>query len=131
LIKPTTYMNSSGVAVAEVVQRLRLDLASLLVLLDDVHLSLGTLRLRRRGSDGGHRGLESVIEELGSREVPRLRLGIGAPQEGEDRIEYVLSGFNDDEMPVVEEMIEAGADAVESFIEAGIECTMNTVNARM
>lgn len=128
LIKPTTYMNSSGVAVAQVVRQLQLDLSALLVLLDDVHLSLGTLRLKRRGSDGGHRGLASVIEQLDSREIPRLRLGIGTPPEGEDRIGYVLSRFTDDEMPVVDEMVEIGADAVTSFVETGIERTMNAVN---
>lgn len=129
LIKPITYMNSSGLAVAEVVRRLDLDLGSLLVILDDLYLPLGTLRLRRGGSDGGHRGLASVIRELGSTEVPRLRLGIGTPTEAQDRIEYVLSDFEGEETRVVEEMTEAGADVVVSFLRSGIERAMNEANA--
>ena len=126
---PTTYMNESGRAVDFLRTHLDLELNDLLVICDDVNLPPGKIRLRRGGSDGGHRGLASVISQLASEEFPRLRLGIGAPPETEDLIEYVLQEFAPSEQASVETMIEQAADAVLSYFRQGIETAMNRFNA--
>ena len=126
---PTTYMNESGRAVDFLRTHLGLELSDLLIVCDDVNLPLGKIRFRRGGSDGGHRGLASAISWLASEEFPRLRLGIGAPREAEDLIEYVLEQFEPQEQASVETMIEGAADAVLSYFREGIETAMNRFNA--
>jgi len=126
---PTTYMNESGRAVDFLWAKLSLSLNDLLVVCDDINLPPGKIRLRRGGSDGGHRGLASVIEWLDSSDFPRLRLGIGAPSEAEDLIEYVLEEFKPSEQALIDTMIEQAADAVISYFREGIETAMNRFNA--
>ena len=128
LVKPITYMNQSGRAVADVARRFALAPEEILVIVDDVHLPLGKIRVRQRGSHGGHNGLLSVIEELVSQDFPRIRLGIDHPAEAVDLMEYVLGEFDCAELPVVAEMIETAVKTVESFIVMGAERTMNTFN---
>jgi PTH1 family peptidyl-tRNA hydrolase len=128
LARAATYMNDSGRAVAFLQTHLSLELSELLIICDDVNLPLGKIRLRRSGSDGGHRGLASVIFALSSEEFPRLRLGIGMPPEERDLIEYVLEEFEKQEQPLVDEMIELAADAVLSCFRDGIDATMNQFN---
>ena len=114
LAKPLTFMNNSGRAVKELARRLSppCALQDLLVVTDDFALPLGELRIRRRGSSGGHNGLESVIQMLGSPEFPRLRLGIGPAPAGRDPAEFVLEGFGRDEAPAAEEMVQRAVEAV-------------------
>jgi len=126
---PTTYMNDSGRAVDFLRVDLGLALSDLLVICDDANLPRGKIRLRRGGSDGGHRGLASVISQLASEEFPRLRLGIGAPPETEDLIEYVLEEFEQTEHALVDTMIEQAVDAVLAYFREGIETAMNRFNA--
>ncbi len=128
LVKPLTLMNRGGVAVKELVWDLDLELDRLLVILDDLNLPLGKIRHRAKGSDGGHRGLSSVIEKLQSQDFPRLRLGIGASPDGMDTAEYVLSDFRDDEADIVEAMIRRSAEAVKCFIKCGIEEAISRFN---
>ena len=127
LAKPTTYMNESGIAVYELVNKYNIELFNLLVLCDDLNLPLGKLRLRKKGSAGGHKGLASIIAALETDEFPRLRFGIGY-NPLMDVSEYVLSPFLPAERDVVNSMIEKGGKAVKDFVERGIEWTMNFYN---
>lgn len=126
LVKPQTYMNRSGTAVAAFQQRLGFAPEEVLVLLDDFLLDFGRLRLRRGGSDGGHNGLASILEHLNTAQVPRLRLGIGAPPAGEDPIKYVLGPFG--ATAPVAGLVERGCQAVEACIQEGIDKAMNQFN---
>ncbi len=130
LVKPQTYMNLSGRAVGEVVRRYGIPLPELLVVLDDLDLPLGTIRIRRKGSAGGHRGLQSVIEALSSSAFPRLRLGIRPMSPIEDTVAFVLSPFEPDEEPIVEGMIERAVAAVSVWVREGIERAMAEFNVR-
>ncbi len=139
LAQPQTYMNRSGYAVRCLAELRGFEPAETLVVFDDLHLPLGKLRLRRRGSPGGHRGLESIIESLRSQEIPRLRLGIGqqanagdedsAVEETSDLAEFVLSDFASDEVAVVEAMTMRAADACELWLAEGVEAAMNSFNS--
>ncbi len=129
LVKPVTFMNRSGVAVADVQDRLDVDIEDVLVVVDDVYLDLGRIRLRRGGSDGGHNGLASIIDCVGSAAFPRLRVGIGAPPEGADRIEHVLTRFENDECDVVDAAVREAAGGVECWMESGIDVAMNRYNS--
>lgn len=126
--QPLTYMNESGRAVASLVRRYGLRPQEVLVIYDDVDLPLGTIRIRPRGSAGGHRGMSSVLSALGTQDVPRLRIGIGRPQG--DAAAYVLSRFSPEERPIVDEAIERAADAVEVILQEGVEAAMNRFNRR-
>ncbi len=129
LLKPTTFMNRSGVAVADALDRFEAGVEDVLVVVDDVHLDLGRIRLRRGGSDGGHNGLGSIIHCVGSTAFPRLRTGIGAPPECADRIAHVLSPFEAGELETVETAIREAADSVECWIESGMDAAMNKFNS--
>ena len=127
LVKPQTYMNHSGRAARALCLRFAVPPSGLLVAYDDFLLGFGRLRLRGRGSDGGHNGLSSVIEELSSKDVPRLRLGIGQPPQGDDIIGYVLAPFSQSDREV-ETLVEWGAAAVKTYFAEGIEVAMNRFN---
>ena len=131
LVEPQTYMNLSGDAVAAVRDGPGLEPGSMLVVLDDVYLPLGTLRLRARGSSGGHRGLESIEAVLGSSDYPRLRIGVGAAESSEQLRDHVLETFGPEERETVEATIESAADAVECWIGDGIVAAMNRYNKRV
>ncbi len=128
LLKPMTFMNDSGEPVAEAMHGFKLDPAQVLVVHDDMDLALGKLRLRPRGSSGGHRGVESVIKHLGTTEFPRLKIGIGRPPAGMDPVEYVLSRFTPEERAIIDQTIARAADAVEFLTTHSIEETMNRFN---
>ena len=130
LLAPTTYMNNSGVAVRQAMDVFTVGLDQCLVIADDFALPLGTLRLRRAGSDGGHNGLSSVVYHLESDAFPRLRCGIGSPAmpAGEETATFVLSPFEPGEREAAAAMVRRAADAVESVVQAGIEKTMNVFN---
>jgi PTH1 family peptidyl-tRNA hydrolase len=127
LAKPLTYMNNSGVAVGELLRYFKIDVANLLVVVDEVQLPLGRLRARARGSAGGHNGLKSIIAHLGS-EFCRLRLGIGRGDGRRDLADHVLARFDRDEAAEVERMTVRAADAVEMFVTDGIAAVMNAFN---
>lgn len=127
LLWPRTYVNASGEAVGPAVHWYQAGLSDLLVVCDDFHLALGKVRIRRQGSSGGHNGLESITQHLGTDAYPRLRVGIGAEDQTHDK-DFVLSRFDSDERPCIEEAVERAASAVEFWIEAGIEESMNRFN---
>jgi PTH1 family peptidyl-tRNA hydrolase len=127
LVKPSTFMNHSGQAVGDLARYYRIDPSELLVIVDDVHLPLGRLRARARGSAGGHNGLKSVIAHLGE-QFARLRLGVGRGDDRRDLADHVLARFEKDEAAEAERMIGRAADAAERFITSGIETVMNEYN---
>jgi peptidyl-tRNA hydrolase, PTH1 family len=127
LVKPTSYMNRSGEPLSAVANFYKIAPAEVLVVLDDLALELGRLRLRTEGGSGGHNGLESIIIQLGTEAIPRLRIGIGAaPSEG--AVDYVLSRFFEEEIPVMKKTIERAADAVKCAIDKGVLSAMNLFN---
>lgn len=124
-------MNRSGAAVRCLLERYEIAPESLLVIYDEVHLPLGRVRLRPGGSPAGHRGMESIVETLGTEAVARLRLGIGPVPDGlgeEGLAEFVLAPFLAEERPAVEEVVERAAAAAKVWIESGIELAMNRIN---
>lgn len=130
LLKPTTFMNDSGIAVKAALRRFDMDIADLLVVYDDFNIPLGKLRIRRGGSDGGHNGIYSVIYHLNDDGFPRLRCGIGTEEviPGRDMAGFVLSEFEEEERPEAEKMIRSAADAVFVFIGSDIQTAMNRFN---
>ncbi len=129
LAKPLTFMNRSGDAAGILARYFRIEPVEILVVVDDANLSLGRLRARPDGSDGGHNGLRSVLESLGTQAVPRLRVGVGRGEERRDLADHVLSRFDSDEQEVASTMIGTAADAVDVFVELGIANVMNRFNA--
>jgi PTH1 family peptidyl-tRNA hydrolase len=127
LVKPLTFMNLSGQAVGELSRYFKIDVAGLLIVVDEVHLPLGRLRARTRGSAGGHNGLKSIIAHLGD-EFSRLRVGVGRGGDQRNLADHVLSRFEKDEVAEVERMTARAADAAEMFITSGIEAVMNAFN---
>jgi len=126
VVKPQTYMNLSGQAVREVVSWFHLPVHDLLVVYDDLDLPFGTLRIRGSGSGGGHNGLRSVIEQLGTNEIPRLRIGIGRGQSS--AVRQVLSRFTAEEERAMQQIIDLAADAVECWLEKELVDCMNHIN---
>ncbi len=119
LLKPLTYMNRSGESVKGFVKFFKLEPQEVLVVYDDLDLPLGKIRLRKKGSSGGHKGLKSVIEQLGTDNFPRLRVGIGRPERKEEVVNFVLSPFKEGELPIVEEAVERAAKCVLEIVEKG------------
>jgi PTH1 family peptidyl-tRNA hydrolase len=126
--KALTFMNLSGPPIAELVRYYRVSLTDLLVVSDDVNLPLGRLRLRPGGSEGGHNGLRSVADALGTVDYPRLRIGVGRGDERRDLADHVLARFDEDEQPGIGGAIARAADAVEAWIQQGFETVMNAYN---
>jgi PTH1 family peptidyl-tRNA hydrolase len=130
LVKPLTFMNRSGIAVERLLAGAQAAPQDLVVVVDDVALDLGKLRVRERGSHGGHNGLRSLIDTLGTDEFPRVRLGIRRADVVEDLAEYVLSDFPAEEVLIVQEMVGTAADAVECVLRDGPAVAMNRFNSR-
>lgn len=129
LARPYTYMNRSGRAVAGLQRWLRLPPRRILVIYDDLDLPLGTTRLRGEGGSGGHHGMDSIIDKLGTEAFPRLRVGIGRPEDaGEDPVDYVLQPFQPAEEAIIEPALERAADAVECFLAEGLVPAMSRYN---
>lgn len=130
LVLPETFMNSSGEAVGCLVKRWRLGPEALLVVLDDVSLPLGSVRIRGEGSAGGHLGLESVLEAVGTQAVPRLRIGVG-PGRGKDLTSFVLGRFTAREGKALEEGLGLAMEACETWVAHGLSVAMNRFNRRL
>ncbi len=127
LVKPASYMNRSGEPLAAIANFYKIPPAEILVVLDDFALELGRLRIRFEGGTGGHNGLESIIVQFGTEEIPRLRIGIGsAPSEG--AVDHVLGRFFEEERPIVEKTIARAAEAVKCAIDKGVLSAMNLFN---
>lgn len=128
VIKPTTYMNLSGRALKYWMDKEKIKLENILVIVDDLALPLGELRLRAGGSSAGHNGLKDIEAHLGTRQYPRLRFGIGNDFPKGRQVDFVLGKWNKNELPVIQEKILTSIDIIESFASIGLERTMNTFN---
>jgi PTH1 family peptidyl-tRNA hydrolase len=126
-VKPLTYVNQCGSALQAIVEKTRCPLESCLVIVDDYHLPLGTLRLRRGGSDGGHNGLKSIIERVGTA-FPRLRIGIGPIPGSQGSIEFVLGKFEEKESTLVQNALQKAEAAMMMFALQGIDTAMSAIN---
>ena len=129
VVKPHTYMNLSGDMVQPVARYFRIEPSAVLVVSDDMDLPLGKLRIRLKGSAGGQNGLKSVLERFGTKEVPRLRLGVGPRPQNVDAASFVLGKFRGEEVDAVEEMIIRASEAIEAICKDGVQTAMNKFNA--
>ena len=130
LVKPLTFMNESGFSVSRLQQALCVKPDRIIVVHDDLDLPPSQLRIRTGGGHGGHRGIRSVIEAIGSPDFLRVRVGIGRPREGQDAVTHVLGAFKKSEDVVMEAAIQRAADAVEALVQEGLEAAMNRYNVR-
>ncbi len=128
LVKPVTYMNLSGESVEPLRQLTGLQAAQVIVVTDDLELLVGRIRIRPRGSAGGHNGLKSLIHSLGTEEFPRVRIGVGRPPAGVTTVDYVLGRFDRTEEPLIDSALDRAADAVEVILAEGLEAAMNRFN---
>ncbi len=126
ILKPTTYMNLSGESVREVVDFYNLENSEVIVIYDDISLEVGKLRIRDKGSAGGHNGIKSIIAHLGSDIFPRIKVGIGQPNG--DLVKYVLGKFTKEEMTILSESIDASTKATEEIIKSDVKTAMNQFN---
>ena len=131
LIKPLTYMNRSGPVVADMMASGGVEPADLLVAVDDVALPVGSIRIRSRGSSGGHNGLKSIDRAVDGAEYARLRIGVGPAPAGHDLADFVLDRFNDNDAQIFVEQIPTLVEAVECWIDDGVEVAMNRFNKRV
>ena len=128
LAKPMTYMNNSGSAVTALINRFEIPLKDICIIYDDIHLDIGTIRIRQKGSDGGQKGMQSIIYHLGTTEFPRLRIGIGEPVG--DLTDHVLSNFSEEDEIEIEDTVKRAVEAVETYVQDGILTAMNKFNGR-
>lgn len=128
LIKPTTYMNRSGLAVRNVLSKYKTDKDHCLIIYDDLNLDVGDVRLKATGSAGGHNGIQNIIDVLGSRDFPRIRFGIGNDFPRGKQVDFVLSPFKKTDQKYLEEGIQKAHDASLYFVREGINKTMNHFN---
>ena len=126
LFKPTTYMNLSGTAVIQVINYFKIDLENIIVICDDMALDVGTIRLRKKGSSGGQKGLQNIIDVLGTEEFKRIRIGIGQPEF--DAIDYVLGKPLKEEKPLIDEAINNAVEAIKEAIKSDFDRAMNKFN---
>lgn len=131
LLKPLTYMNRSGQAIRAVTDWYKLPPESVLVIYDDMDLSVGRIRLRLLGSAGGHNGMKSAIAHLGTQNFPRLRIGIGKSTPDKETVSYVLGKFSPDETQIMPQVIQLVVDAVELALKQGVEKAMSLYNSRI
>lgn len=130
LLCPLTFMNESGKSVRACVDYYDLDSRSVLVILDDIDLPVGRIKVVRNGGAGGHKGVSSIIHHLGSTQFPRIKIGIGRPRYGESVEDYVLAPFYGDERGIMKKVIHMAVKACELFVSEGIESAMNHINCQ-
>ncbi|MDD6207159.1 MAG: aminoacyl-tRNA hydrolase [Clostridiales bacterium] len=131
LAKPQTYMNLSGESVRELVDYYKVEPEDVLVIYDDISLDVGQLRIREKGSAGGHNGIKNIILHLGTDTFPRIKIGVGAKPAGWELADYVLARFPDKEEPVIREALERVSKAVEVICVDGIQSAMNQYNRKV
>ena len=130
LLLPLTYMNNSGMALKAVIARSGIDLKDILVVYDDMAIGFGQMRVRPDGSAGGHNGIASIIEHLGSKDFARIRLGIGRPKFKDDAVDYVLGKFTLAEQKILPDLINQALVCIHSWMDQGIETAMNQFNSQ-
>lgn len=130
LVKPTTFMNNSGLCVTNLINYYDVLLADLLVITDDIDLPLGNVRLRKKGGAGTHNGMRSIIQGLGSGAFPRIRMGVGSPDPDGNLVHFVLGRFSKKEWQVMAEAIQEAICGIDVFLGQGIDKAMNRINVR-
>lgn len=130
LVKPSTYMNLSGESIRPLMDFYKLDPRDLMIVLDDIDIEFGTLRIKKKGSAGTHNGLKSIISHIGTDQFPRLKIGIGQKPPHYDLADFVLSKFSKSERIIIDEAIANAADAIDEFIIRGIDSAMNKYNIK-
>jgi len=131
LAKPMTFMNRSGEAVTRLVDFFNVGMEDLIVVHDDLDLPLGRLRFKRRGGDGGHQGLRSIIEAMGENTFLRLKVGIGRPPRGMEAADYVLSDFDEIQQPLLSEVLSCAAEALTVLLSEGLQTAMNRYQKKL
>lgn len=129
LVQPLTYMNLSGDCIKEAAEYYKIDTKHIIIIYDDISLPVGKLRVRAKGSAGGHNGMKSIIARLGTEEFARVRIGVGEKPSGWDLADYVLGRFGKDELPVMREAVGNAAMACSLIMKEGIETAMNRCNS--
>jgi PTH1 family peptidyl-tRNA hydrolase len=130
LLKPSTFMNLSGKAVKYWMQKENIPIDNLLIITDDLNIDFGTIRVKAKGSDGGHNGLKDIQEKLGTNKYPRFRFGVGANYSKGRQVDYVLGKWNKEETSLLIERLPTSAKVITSFGTAGLANTMNTFNGK-
>jgi PTH1 family peptidyl-tRNA hydrolase len=128
LAKPQTFMNQSGEAVCALFRFYKTELDKILIIFDDLDLPLGTLRFRPEGGSGGHKGMTSIIDKLGSKSFPRMRLGIGRPRGSMDVADFVLQDFSADDEKILQHIMIRAEEAIRSYIQSGVYTAMSRFN---
>ena len=128
LLKPQTYMNLSGISIKEVMDFYKIDLKDILVIYDDMDIEPGKIKIRKKGGSGGHNGIKSIIENIGTEEFSRIRIGIGRPTPEKDKINYVIGAISIEEKEKLEKGVEKSVEAVEEILKNGIDSAMNKFN---
>lgn len=129
LIKPQTYMNSSGEAIRELRNYYNFDMDKLIVIVDDIDINFGTIRIKAKGSSGSHNGMKSIIYNLVDDSFPRIKIAVGQKPEYMDLANFVLSGFTEKEVEIIRDEIALASDAVEMILDSGVEKAMNKFNS--
>ena len=128
-LKPITYVNNSGVPLKKIIKKLNINTNEVLIIVDDINLLLGVIRLKERGGAGGHNGLKSIFSEIASNDIPRLRLGIGTSDRyGEDLVSFVLGKFDVNETKIVNDMIDRSVEAIDNILSEGFSKAMELTN---
>ena len=130
LAQPTTYMNLSGESVRELMDFYKVTPEEIIIIYDDISLEVGQLRIRKKGSAGGHNGIKSILSHLGTDEFPRIKVGVGDKPKGWDLADYVLSRFHGDEQEAIREALGEASDAVKMIITSDIDAAMNHFNRK-
>lgn len=130
LAKPLTYMNLSGESIREIADYYKVEAEDILIIFDDISLDVGQLRIRKKGSAGGHNGIKSIISHLGTTEFPRIKVGVGEKPKGWDLADYVLGKFTGEDAKRIDEAAAAASDAVKIILTEDIDAAMNKYNAK-
>lgn len=128
VLKPQTYMNLSGESIIQVLNFYKIDLENLIVIYDDIDVKPGKIKIRKKGSAGGHNGMKSIIQMIGTEEFPRIRVGIGRPIHKDDEINYVIGAIPEEDLKRLDEGIEKAQKAVEEILRNGVDSAMNKYN---
>lgn len=130
IAQPQTYMNLSGESVRSIADYYKIEPEDIIIAFDDIDLEVGQLRVRRKGSAGGHNGIKSIIQHLGTNEFPRVKVGVGAKPEGGDLVRHVLGRFSREDEKAMGEVLDLAVKAVEMIVTEGVDAAMNRYNAK-
>ena len=128
LLKPQTYMNSSGESVKEIVNFYGIETQNIIIIYDDMDIEKGTIKIRKKGGPGSHNGMKSIVQELGTTDFPRIRVGIGKPEFKNDMINYVIGKIHKEEQDILKQGTKKAAEAVEEILKNGLDSAMNKFN---